>query len=79
MAGKRAVRLRTPADVSRFLAAVINKTLRDEIDPQTAGKLGYLSNILLGALETSDLERRVEELEKITQQDTGRHVIAAGQ
>ena len=64
MAGKRAVRLRNASDVSVFLAKLINQVLRDEVDPQTASKVGYLANILLGALETSDLEARVGELER---------------
>ncbi len=64
MAGKRAVRLRTVTDVSVFLAKLINEVRRGEVDGQLAGRLGYLSNILIKALETDDLEQRVDALEE---------------
>ena len=68
MAGKRAVKLQSSWDVSRLLARTINQLLREEIPEQRAAKIGYLSNILLRALEQSDLEKRVETLEaKLTE------------
>jgi hypothetical protein len=65
MAGKRAVKLRSVHDVSRLLAKTINQLLRGEILEGTAGKIGYLSNILLRALEQSDLEQRIKDLEDL--------------
>jgi len=64
MTGKRNIRLKTIGDVSRFLAKIINQVNRDEIDVAKASKLGYLSNILLGAIKESGLEERVTQLEK---------------
>lgn len=64
MAGKRAVKLKSSWDVSRLLAKTINQLLRGEITEQRAGKVGYLANVLLRALEASDLEKRVEHLER---------------
>jgi hypothetical protein len=63
--GKR--RLRSIDDVRRYLASLITR-LEDssagEIDPALAGRLAYISNILLGAIKDSDLERRIAELER---------------
>jgi hypothetical protein len=65
MAGKRAVKLRSVHDVSRLLAKTINQVLRGEMPEGTAGKIGYLSNILLRALEQSDLGQRIKVLEEM--------------
>ncbi len=61
--GKRR-RLKNIEDVRRFLAFIINKTHAEEIDPSLASKLGYLCNILKGCIVDSNLEKRIEELEK---------------
>ena len=63
MAGKRAEKLHSITDVSRYLAKLINRLDRGEIDPAIAGKLGYLASILKSCLEAGDLEQRVEALE----------------
>ena len=64
MAGKRAVKLKSIYDVSRLLSKTINQVLRDEMPGEKAGKIGYLSNILIRALEQSQLEKRIEALER---------------
>jgi hypothetical protein len=64
VAGKRAIRLNTLGDVRKLLTRVINGLLRDEIDGGKAGKVGYLANILIGAIERDDLEARVKTLEE---------------
>ena len=48
--GKRR-RLKSAQDVRRYLAHLINYTEAGEIEPQTAGRLAYISNILLKAIE----------------------------
>ncbi len=60
--GKRR-RLVTLQDVRRYLAHLINSTEAGDIEPQTAGRLAYISNILLKAIEGSELEARLEVLE----------------
>lgn len=64
MAGKRAFRLRSVQDVSVYVARLINRVERGEVDPTVAGRLGYLSNILKGCIEVGDLEARVARLER---------------
>ena len=56
-------RLKTAADLRRYLASLINRVESGEIETDKAGKLGYLSNILLRVIEGSDFEARVEKLE----------------
>ena len=65
-------RLKTMADVRRFLADVINKLNRDEIDIHKAKGLGYLCQILIKSIEGSDLENRVLELEKALSDSMGK-------
>jgi hypothetical protein len=57
-------RFKTLDDVRRFLGRLINEVRRGEADPQTASKLGYLSNILASTIKDSSLEARLDELEK---------------
>jgi len=57
-------RLKSSEDIRRFLANLILKTENKELDPLLAGKLGYLSSILLKAIEGTDIEKRIEKLEE---------------
>lgn len=60
-------RLKTIDDVRRYLADLIHRveaTADGKIDGTLAGRLAYISNILLGAIKDSDIERRIVELEK---------------
>ncbi|MCK5268446.1 MAG: hypothetical protein KAR07_09770 [Spirochaetes bacterium] len=61
--GKRR-RLKSTSDIRRYLAHLINSTEAGEIVPQTAGRLAYISNILLKAIVESELEQRIEALEQ---------------
>ena len=64
MAGKRGPRLRTIQDVSSYLAQLIRRVDRDDI-PLTKGRsLAFMCNTLKSCLEASDIEKRVEELER---------------
>lgn len=60
----RSVQLQTISDVNRFLAKIINLLYRDEIEQSKAGRLGYLSNLLISGLRDQDLEERVKKLEE---------------
>lgn len=57
-------RLNNACDVRRYLANLINRVEGGKTDAGQAKTLGYLCSLLLRALETSDLEKRIEELEK---------------
>jgi len=57
-------RLKTSLDVRRYLANLINRVEMDGLEIQKAGRLAYISQILLKALENGDLESRLEALEE---------------
>jgi hypothetical protein len=57
-------RLNNSCDVRRYLANLINRVEGGKAEVSKAKTLGYLCSLLLRALETSDLEKRIEELEK---------------
>lgn len=57
-------RLKTLEDVRRYLANLINRTEAGKVESGLAGKLGYLANSLAKIIEGSDLEKRVDVLEK---------------
>ena len=55
--------LASPKDVSNLLADSINQLRRGELDPRVANAVGYLSTVLLRALEQGPLEERMAKLE----------------
>ncbi len=59
------VELKTLDDVVLFLERTANEVRTGKIDRGRANTLGYLTNILLGALEARDLDTRVEMLERV--------------
>jgi hypothetical protein len=56
-------RLQTTQDLRRYLAGLINRTEAGKIDANLARGLTYMVSILMRAIEGSDLEKRIEELE----------------
>ena len=56
-------RFNTGQDCRRYLASVINRVEAGELDPAKAGRLAYITNILVRVIETSDIEARLEQLE----------------
>ena len=57
-------RLQTTQDLRRYLAGLINRTEAGKIDANLARSLTYMTSILMRAIESSDLEKRIEELER---------------
>jgi hypothetical protein len=57
-------RLQTTQDLRRYLAGLINRTEAKKIDANLARSLTYMSSILMRAIESSDLEKRIEEIER---------------
>jgi len=56
-------RLKSMSDTRRYLANLINRVEHGEVDPVVAGRLGFLTNILIRSIEASSLEDRVKKLE----------------
>ncbi len=61
---KYSVRLKSLADIRRFLARVANDLDKDQIEPGKARTLTYIGSILSQVIRDSELEQRVDELEK---------------
>lgn len=61
---KRPIRLRTASDARKFIAKLMNGVYREQLDPNRAGRLGYLAGVFLKSIEVADLEKRLAELEK---------------
>ena len=55
--------LRNTTDVSAFLADSINQLRRGQLDPRIANGIGYLTSILLRALEQGPMEERMAKIE----------------
>lgn len=59
------VRLKTPKDIQNLMAMAINSLWTGKMSSSNpAGSLGYLAKIFLEAYEKSELEERIELLEK---------------
>jgi hypothetical protein len=57
--------LRTAADIGELLGETINQVRRGEIDLRVSNATGYLSGILLSAIEKGLLEERLAALEAV--------------
>lgn len=61
----RQTHLTRPQDVRRLLSKIVNQVINSELDVNKANCVGQLCNVLLRAMEKSDLEQRIEELERL--------------
>jgi hypothetical protein len=50
-------------DVSALLGESINQVRRGQLDPRVANALGYLTSVLLRALEQGSIEDRLNKIE----------------
>ena len=70
-----AKRLKTTSDLRRYLANLVNRVESGEVEPAKASKIRFLVNILAKLIESTDLEKRVEELEKALNPKEGKNVF----
>lgn len=59
------VEIETIQDTIPLLTETINQVRKGEIDPRVANSIGYLANVIIKAVEQSDIEKRLEEIEAI--------------
>jgi len=57
-------RLKSLQDIRRFLAQITNQLENGEIEESKARCLGYLCSIMQSIIKDSDLELRIEALER---------------
>ncbi len=58
------IELSSSGDVKIFLSNLANSVLKNEINVKVANSLGYICSIILRNIETNELEKRIETLEK---------------
>jgi hypothetical protein len=58
------VPLHSGKDVAAFLAETINQVRKGRVSPKIASTVGYLSSLLMKALETADIEDRLARIEQ---------------
>ncbi|KAB3533848.1 hypothetical protein F8154_10290 [Alkaliphilus pronyensis] len=68
---KQNIRLNNPRQVTRLLNRAINDLINEDIEIGRAKAIGYLSSIILKAMEVEDLEKRILELEELAQVKKG--------
>ena len=64
MANKRAFRLNSYGDISNCLKKIVNELRRGEIKVADARAIGYLLNVMLNAMEGTELEKRMDLIEQ---------------
>lgn len=57
------LRLSKASAIKRFLAKVLNQLNNDEITESKAKSLAYIAQIQLKAIEASDMQNKIEQLE----------------
>lgn len=61
---KTNLRLNTIKSCNQQLGRIVNSYLNGDIDEVTARTVGYVINILIRGIERSDIEERIEALER---------------
>lgn len=59
------VKVENCTDVVSLISATINQVRRGQVDPRVANAVGYLANVLIRAVEQSEVEQRLAALEAI--------------
>lgn len=70
--------LESVADVVRLVSRTINQVLKGEVDAKIANAAGYLASVMLRALQGSELEQRIADLEARDREHDSNPVPAAG-
>lgn len=59
------LQIQSKTDVPRLLTTVIDEVRQGAIDLKSANTLGYLAGILIKAYELTDMQEKIEEIERI--------------
>ncbi len=62
--GNKNVSLKTPKDISKFLAKIINEILAGRMDMRLGTGLAFISNSLIKVLELTEIQERIETIEE---------------
>jgi len=61
----------TAQDVRKALGQVMSDLMSRRLDARTASSMAYVGNVMLKAIELSDLEQRMEKLEELISNSDG--------
>ena len=61
-------RLKTLADVRRFLAWTVNEVLAGRVPPEVGSKLIYMGDKISATIRDNDLEKKLAEIEELLTQ-----------
>jgi len=61
----RDVKVEDSGDAIALISETINQVRKGQIDPRVANSVGFLTNILIKAVERNKLETRIEQLEAL--------------
>ena len=56
--------MKSGRDIRRYLAMLISRLERKEIDPSLAGRIAYIANVLIRCVEVEVIEERLSEIER---------------
>ncbi len=59
-------------EVRRTVNRLANMLLNGEVDPRTANAILYACNVCLGAIRTDEQAKKLDELEKLVTELTGK-------
>ncbi len=59
-------------EVRRTVNRIANMLLNGEVDPRTANAILYACNVCLGAIRTDEQAKKLDELEKLVTELTGK-------
>lgn len=59
--------LRTCDDIRRFLSKITLETYAGKLEPNLAGRLGFLCSVSLKAIELGEIEAKFAELETLAE------------
>ena len=60
----RAVKLKDPRDVKKFMIRTMNDYRRGKVSSQEVRDMGYLAKIILEVQKSVEMEERIDELER---------------
>ena len=62
--GRKPFKLKTPKDISNFLAKIINEILAGRMDMRLGTGLAFITNGLLRSVELTEIQDKIETIEK---------------
>ncbi len=66
------LKMSNSGEIRRTVNRIANMLLNGEVDPRTANAILYACNVCLGAIRTDEQAKKLDELEKLVTELTGK-------